>query len=257
MATIYQGVEQITCANGSNQADVYWWTTTSNDISLVSTVTSTTPKMGRAVADWSAPTAVNGPFFPVTGNNNSVNAFAINNSSWVIPGCTTNYEDQDNQSNPLDFLMDPVDKRSVTSLVFHGNGASFPLNTTDLYNNNITINLSDVNWGLGGMDLELSRNELDTDWATFSTKWKWGDNCMSIYNFPRTVIGYTGGGFSSTNYIIAVCESCSIFDIRLFLKSKGCNYIGLYLDGAASTSAKNNSTILIPSDRKIPVIISM
>ena len=219
--------------------------------------TSTLPKTARAVADWTAPTAVNGPFFPVAGNNITVNAFAVNNSNWVISGCTTNYEDQDNQSGPLDFLMDPTDKRSKTSLVFHGNGANFPLNTTDLNGNNITFSLSDVNWGLGGMDLELSRTDLDSDWTTFSTKWKWRDKCHSIYNHPRTVIGYTGGGFNSTNYIVAVCESCSIFDIRLFMKSKGCNYIGLYLDGAPSTSAKNQSTIIIPSDRKIPVIITM
>lgn len=44
MATIYQGVEQITCANGSRTSNVYWWTTTNHDISLVSTVHRHFPK---------------------------------------------------------------------------------------------------------------------------------------------------------------------------------------------------------------------
>ena len=257
MATIYHGVEQITRASDSNLANVYWWTTTNNDISVESTVTTNEPKTARAVASWSASTAVNGPFFPVIGNNITVNAFAINNSDWVISGCTTNYQDQDHQANPLDFLMDPLDKRSSTSLVFHGNGATFPLTTTDLYGNSISINLADVNWGLGGMDLELSRTDLDTEYAKFTSKWKWTYHCSPDSNVARTVIGYTGGSFNSTNYIIAVCDGCSIFDIRLFLKSKGCNYIGLYLDGNVSTSAKNDSEVVMSSNRKIPAIITM
>lgn len=91
MATVFQTPEKITLSsNPSIQVDVYWWKTTNNDISIKNAVVS---GMGTAVSNWTSTTAVNGPFFPNNGINNTVNAFAINASNWVISGSTINFED--------------------------------------------------------------------------------------------------------------------------------------------------------------------
>ena len=174
----------------------------------------------------------------------------------VINGCTINYEDS-SHTRPFDFLMDPTDKRGTESLIFFGNGGELPVNSIagpgTGYSN---ITLSDINWGIGGLNLELNNSDFDIK-ATFNSRWKWRDCCGSLGYYSRTAIGYTSGNYQSTDFIIVTCDECTMYDIRMFLKQHGCGYFGLYLDGGGSTSATNAGSVVIPSVRKIPTIVAL
>ncbi|MBQ7921190.1 MAG: hypothetical protein IJ325_01250 [Clostridia bacterium] len=246
--------ETLALAGDSSKTRTFrWWTASNQDISVLSMVRN---NQGSTVANWGVDTAVNGVLFPLNGINNTVNAFAIDGSTWAINGCNINYEDAAH-TRPFDFLMDPIDKRGTESLIFFGNGGELPVNSVagpgDGYSN---ITLSDINWGIGGLDLELSNSNYDNK-STFNLNWKWRDCCGSPSYHARTAIGYIGGSYQSTDFIIATCEECTMYDIRMFLKQHGCGYFGIYLDGGDSTSATNDGTVVISSTRRIPTIIAL
>lgn len=248
--------ETLTLASDASKTGTFrWWTATNQDISVVNMLSD--KNEGQPVANWDVDTAVNGVFFPNDGIiNNEVNAFAIDSGAWVINGCNINYEDTAHR-RPLDFMMDPVDKRGTESLIFFGNGGELPVDSIagpgEGYAN---ITLADINWGVGGMNLDLDKSDYD-DKTVFKSRWRWSGYCQSEGYAARTAIGYTGGSYRSTNFIIATCSSCTMYDIRMFLKQHGCGYFGLYIDGGGSTSAKNNGSIVISSMRKIPTVIAM
>lgn len=254
MAVTYYS-ERLTLAGDTTKTGYFqWWTANNQDISVISMVRN---GQGSTVSNWGIDTAVNGVLFPNDSvYNNTVNAFAINNGMWVINGCSINYEDSAH-TRSFDFMMDPVDKRTTESLIFFGNGGELPVDSIagpgDGYSN---ISLNDINWGVGGLDLELSNSDYDNK-ATFNSNWKWRDCCGSLGYYARTAIGYTGENYNSTNFIIMTCDSCTMYDVRMFFKNHGCNYFGLYLDGGGSTSATNNGSVVITSTRKILTIISM
>ena len=255
MATVMQTAETRTVTGGTSTFVVNWWKTTHADISLVSTVSGGTAK---SVTNWSKSTAVNGPFFPNAGNHTIVNAFAVNNGAAVLStGPDTdgskNYENIDYLTNPLDYLMDPMSKTGPHDVeVLFGNKGTFPVTSVK----GQSYNMNNIRWALGGMSLETNNASYDTA-STFNSNWKWRNIMSTSALSKRTAIGYTGSTGAAVNYVVAVFGECKMFDVRKFMKDKGCTAYALYLDGSDSTQAKNNGTIVVTSSRTIPVIIAM
>jgi hypothetical protein len=110
------------------------------------------------------------------------------------------------------------------------------------------------------MNLETGNSSYD-NMTTFDNNWKWINYVSSKTEAERIAIGYTGytasGGTYITNFVVAVFGPCRMYDVRKFMKDKGCASIALYLDGGGSTSAKNQGTIVDTASRRIPVIVSM
>lgn len=256
MAAVYSPVENRNGVDDYNlKFQVHFWRCTNKDISIVNAVKS---DYGTNVTNWpsTCKNAVNGPFFPNKAPNNVVNSFAINNSAAVLTtGSDTdgskNFEDIDHLANPLDFLMDPKTKTSAALCVV-GNGGKFPI-TNAL--NSSSYQTSDINWGLGGMDLAMGNSSFDIK-ANFDKNWKWKVQMKPEDVSYRTAIGFLGGSTTETNYIVAAFTPCRMFDVRQFFKDKEAKQ-ALYLDGGGSTAAKNNGTIVVSQSRLIPVIVSM
>jgi len=255
MATVFQRTETIGRADGNGTFTVSWWRTTGNDISIM--------RNQNSINNWPAATAVNGSFFP-TGTP-VVNSFHINNGSTILPATTSghgrtdgseNFNQIETRATPFDFLMDPIN-RSTNGLVAFGTGGHFPI--TNRLNGRV-LNVSDIRWGIGGLDLDMANASFNTR-ATFNAGFRWRNihPGSPLTTTPRTAIGYLGGNATNTNYIVAVFSSCQPFDVRNWLRVRGVSTFGLMLDGGGSTQARNNGTTVQTSldNRTVPTIIAM
>jgi len=261
MATVFQGRDSFQGMGGAVQ--VHWWTTTGNNISIASVVNRNVQgqNQGNTVSAWPASirTAVNSAFFPLNASNNSLaNAFAINNGRIVLESHpdgldgSTNWEDHPGGLS-MDFMMDPVNRSG--NLVVFGNSGTFPITNAS---NGRSFNMADIQWGIGGMSLEMANTAFNNS-GTFNSQFRYrntgGGNTGARAN--RVAIGYLGGSVAQTNYIVAIFENCFVFDVRSWLQSRGVSTFGLLLDGGGSAQARQNASTIVSSTRRIPVVLSM
>ena len=252
MSQSYRGAETITRAVDGERVTVHWWITTNTRISIQSAVVGNS---GTNVSSWEAfRNVVNGSFFPGLDHHTLVNSFHVNSGVPVLSNPipydgSRNFEDITNQSEPFEFIVDPLHK-DRDGLVGFGTGGLFPVTTQ----NGRTLNLSTVRWGIGGMALnmrDISFNNRDI----FNSSWKWRALRSPTEVTRRTAIGYLGGTNISTFYVLAVFSECEVFDVRAWLQSKGVVSVALNLDGGGSTQARGNGIDVMTSSRLIPTRI--
>jgi len=257
---IESGIEGVRSSSG-RAVDIRFWRVSGNSISVRSVLVN-----GNAtnVQSWppSIQRAVNGPFFSIH-HPTHLSAFAMDRGEPVLPRSFNgngrsdgfeNFEDIVNRARPLDFMMD-LTVRTANSLVVFGNGGSFPVRNNL---NGQMVSAAAVRWGVGGYDLEMTRTALDNPNSSFSGNWRWGNATNPANVTGRTAIGYLGGSVANTEYIIAASLACTMFDIRMFMKNRGCSNFGLYLDGSASTQVRMSGGVLLrpPALRAIPAVVS-
>jgi len=270
MATVFQGTTSHPRSEPSGPNDtavqIHWWRTTGNNIAIESVVSG---GRGRTVANWptSIGTAVNSAFFPLQadGSNPVVNAFSINGGRQVLPNSdwmngSENWEDARN-GTPLDFIMDPINRTSNALLVF-GTGGAFGNDGILNRVNGQRLHMSDIRWGIGGMDLDMANTSLNSsEGFRNGFRWRHVHAGRTDLRSNRVAIGYTGAVGSVPQYIVAVFRDCQIFDVRSWLRSKGVTNFGLLLDGGASAQARNRagnqSQTILSSTRNVPVVLSM
>jgi len=160
-------------------------------------------------------------------------------------------------------MMDPRTRTTNALLVF-GTGHRFPI--TNTVNGSSLTGAAQVRWGIGGMCLDMANSSFNPATAggltqarlNFRNQWRWRNAPIrALVPAERTAIGYVGGNVSTTNYIIAIFDSCEAFDVHNFMRDRGVNRFALNLDGGGSTQARRNGSVIFPSTRTVPTMIEI